>query len=353
MKNLKSLAFSIAVLLIAVLTGCKSMQLVDIDRENVLGPARVRQGQQIDPREITINGLYKDGSWKVVEVRQNQITFNSHTPGPQLVRVRVGGLSTNQEATFMTEVMALRSLTVASPPRVTLFKEGQEPDPAWPGLEIRGEWDQMGSHKIELNYLEITGHMKDQPGRQVVRVTYEGIQTTFDIDVRGMASLNILQPPTKVDYFQGDTLDLTGLTVRGVWGDGIPDETLTIVRSDVTGYNGNDVGVQRLTVSKNGRSANFDVEVMGLSSIVLEKPPTKTDYYVGEALDLTGIEVTGNYTGADPTKRRSVLIPIEQLSTSGFESNRTGRAQRVTVIVRGQTANFFINITEAPPQAPQ
>jgi len=343
MKNLKLLAISAVVLLIPVFIGCKSMQ-IDFMEENADGPKQVRQGQDINPKEITVWAMYKDGQRRTVSVTQGSITFNKHTPGPQTVKIRVQ----RQEVSFVTEVMALRSLTVASPPRVALFKEGQEPDRAWPGLEVRGEWDQMGSHKIELNYLEITGFMKDQPGKQVIRVTYEGIQTTFEVDVRSMASLNIIQLPKKLDYLQGDALDLTDLTVRGVWGDGIPPETLTITRDDVTGFNGNDVGIQRLTVSKNGRSANFDVEVMALTSIVLEKPPTKTDYFVGEALDLTGIEVTGNYTGRDPTKKRSVLIPIEQLTTSGYEPNRIGRQQRVTVIVRGQSANFFVNITEAP-----
>jgi len=344
MKNLKLLIISIVVLLIAILTGCKSMQ-IDYMEDNADGPKQVRQGQDINPREITVWAIYKDGSRKTVPIAQNNITFNKHTPGPQTVKIRVQ----NQEVSFVTEVMALRSLTITSQPRVLLFKEGQEPDPSWPGLEIRGEWDQMGSDRIALSYCEITGFMKDQPGPQTIKVSYEGQQTSFDVTVRSMASLNILQPPTKLDYFQGESLNLAGLVVRGVWGDGIPDETLTITRNDVAGFNGNTAGIQHLTITKNGRSANFDVEVMALSSIVLEKPPTKTDYYAGEALDLTGIEVTGNYTGADPTKRRSALIPIDQLTTSGYEPNRIGRQQRVTVIVRGISANFFVNITEAPP----
>jgi hypothetical protein len=114
-----------------------------------------------------------DGSQKVVSVSSGDINFNKNTPGPQLVEVRVGIL-TSQEVSFRTEVMALRSLIIASQPRATLFKIGQEPDPTWPGLEVRGEWDQMGSHKIELTSCEITGYMKDQPEKQSVKVTHEG-----------------------------------------------------------------------------------------------------------------------------------------------------------------------------------
>jgi hypothetical protein len=77
---------------------------------------------------------------------------------------------------------------------------------------------------------------------------------------------------------------------------------------------------------------------------VVDKPPTKTDYKVGEPLDLTGIMVYGNYTGANPNKKKTELIPVNQLTVSGYEPNRVGRQQKVTVTLRGQNANFFVNI---------
>jgi hypothetical protein len=344
MKNLVKL-FSIAVLAMAIVFGfadCASMKLISMETDTVDGPGQVRQGRSIDPKSITVWGIYKDGSRKVVNISASNINFNSHTPGPQTVKVRVGG----QEASFQTEVMALRSLAIASPPRITLFKQGQEEDSKWPGLEIRGEWDQMGSDKIALTSCEITGYMKDQPGKQTIRVSFEGITTTFDVDVRSMTSIQIAQAPTKLDYAQGDPLVLSGLKVVGVW-EGFPAEELSVTLNDITGFNENNTGIQHVTVTKNGKSASFDVEVMALTSIVLDKPPTKTDYKAGEPLDLTGIMVYGNYTGANPNKKKTELIPVDRLEVSGYEPNRVGRQQRVTVTVRGQVANFFVNIEEA------
>jgi hypothetical protein len=343
MRNIKLFAVLIIALVTGiVLAGCASMQLVSLETDTVDGPKQVRQGQDINPREVTVWGIYKDGSRKVVSVGTRDITFNKHTPGLQTVKVRVG-VFTSQEVSFQTEVMALRTLTVASQPRVALFKVGDEPDPTWPGLEIRGEWNQMGSDKINLASCEITGYIKEQSGKQTIKVTYEGITTTFDIDVRGMTSLQISQPPTKLDYFQGDALDLGGLRVMGVW-EGFPAEPLTITKDDVTGFNTNNVGIQHVTVTKNGKNAIFDVEVMALTSIELDKPPTKTSYKVGEPLDLTGILVYGNYTGANPNKKKRELIPEDQLTVSGYEANRIGTQQRVTVTVKGQNANFFVDV---------
>ena len=343
MKNLKFLTIgSIVLIVVMVLAGCASMQLSHLETDTVDGPRQVRQGQDIDPRLITVWGIYRDGSRRVVNVTSSDITFNKHTPGIQTVKVRVG-FFTSQEVSFETEVMALRSLTVASEPRVTLFKQGQDPDPAWPGLEIRGEWDSMGSHVVSLSDCEITGYMRDQAGRQTIRIVYEGLSTTFNIDVRSMTSLQIAQTPSKLNYIQGEPLDLDGLRVMGVW-EGFPTEELEITMSDITGFNPNNVGSQRISVTKNERSADFSIEVLALTSIVLEKPPTKTDYKVGEPLDLTGILVYGNYTGSDPTQRRTELIPEDQLEVQGYEPNRIGRQQRVTITVRNQVANFFVNI---------
>jgi hypothetical protein len=343
MKKLTFFAITGAALAIgAFLGGCASMRLDHLETDTVDGPKQVRQGQDIDPKLITIWGIYKDGSRKVVSVGSGSITFNKHSPGRQTVKVRVG-FFTSQEVSFETEVMALRSLSIASQPRTTLFKQGQDPDPAWPGLEVRGEWDKMGSAKIALGYCEITGYMKNQPGKQVIKVSYEGLTATFDVDIRSMTAIRITQTPAKLDYFQGDPLDLTGLKVVGVW-DGFPTEDLNVTWNDVTGFNANNAGIQHVTVTKNGKSAYFDVEVMALTSIVLDKPPSRTDYKAGEPLDLTGIIVYGNYTGANPNKKRTELIPVDQLVVDGYEPNRIGRQQKVTVTVKGQSANFFVNI---------
>jgi hypothetical protein len=331
-----------------IFTGCASMQLVSVETDTVDGPKQVRQGYDIIPREITVWGIFKDGSRKTVNISNTNITFDKNTPGTQTVKVRVSG----QEATFQTQVMPLRTLTVSSPPKTALFKVGQEPDATWPGLEIRGEWDQMGGEKIPLASCEITGYRKEQAGKQTIRVAYLGLTAAFDVDVRAMTSIVIAQAPTKIDYVQGETLNLAGLRVTGVW-EGFPAETLAVTASDVTGFNTNNVGIQHVTVTKNGKSAIFDVEVMALTSIEVDKPPTKTDYKMGEALDLTGIMVYGNYTGANPNKKKRELIPVSQLTTSGYEPNRIGKQQRVTVTVRGQNANFFVNIDLAPVVTPQ
>jgi hypothetical protein len=227
-----------------------------------------------------------------------------------------------------------------------LFKVGQEADRSWPGLEIQGVWDQMGSQRISVSSCDVTGYNKDQAGRQTIRVSYMGISATFNVDVRAMTSMRIAQPPTKVDYLQGESLNLAGLRVMGTW-EGFPEEQLNITASDITGFNADNTGIQRLTVTKNGRTATFNIDVWALTGITLDKPPDKTDYMLGEQLDLTGIIINANYTGSTADKRRTELVPLNQIIVSGYNPNTVGRQQRVLATVRGQSVYFFVNVNFA------
>jgi len=342
MKNFKLLVICALTLIIGILAGCASMTLVDLDWDAVQGPAQVRQGQNINPRDVVIYGIYKDGSRKLVGVSASDITFNKSTPGVQTVTVRVGFFN-QQAAQFTTEVMALRSLTVASPPRVALFKQGTEADPTWPGLEIRGEWDQMGSDKIDIAACQVTGYMKDQAGKQTIRITYEGLTTTFEVDVRSMASLQITNQAIKTEYLLGEPLDISGLRVVGTWGDGIPDEEFSITAADITGYNPIIAGQQTISITKNGRAATYAVQVLALTGLSIVEYPTKLDYKVGEELDLTGIVINGNYTGGSTNVSKQALVPIERISWRGFNSSLVGR-QTVTLYVEGAVANATTTI---------
>ena len=239
-----------------VLAGCASIDLVSLEK-TVEGPRQVRQGQDINPEDIMVWGIYGDAGRKQVNLNSSNIVFNKHTPGPQTVRIRVS----NKEVSFQTEVMPLCTLAVASQPSTITFRQGQEAPTTWPGLEIRGEWDSMGSDRIDFASCTFSGYNKDQSGRQAIMVSFEGATTAFNVEVRSLTSIKIAQPPLKLTYGPGESLNLTGLSVVGVW-EGLPEQEIAITTNDVTGFNAAMAGTQTLTVTKDGRTATFNVEVV-------------------------------------------------------------------------------------------
>jgi hypothetical protein len=75
-----------------------------------------------------------------------------------------------------------------------------------------------------------------------------------------------------------------------------------------------------------------------LQSIAITSPPTKTVYTVGEALDISGIKVTGTYSGGT-TKTETVSLS----NISGYNKDATGE-QTLTVTVGGKTATFTVTV---------
>jgi len=304
---------------VLLLASCASMTLTGVDPSHpVTGPSRVRQGAEIDPNTVTIWAQYKDGSVK--EERSKTIIFDSHIPGKQTVKVQIGLVNTFM-GTFETEVMALRTLTVSSMPRKVVYKQGEELDTA--GLQIWGEWDQMGGSTVDLKLCEITGYNPNDAGNQAVKVVYENIQTTFDVTVVSMAGIQIVNTPEKYEYFKGEPLDLKGLQVVGKWGDFFPDEKLTVSMDNITGYNPSNGGIQHVTVTVNGMSAVFDVEVLQLVRLEIRRDPTHAmDYKPGEALDLTGITVWAQFAGSDAAKTKEILYENpDDFIVKGYDPN--------------------------------
>ena len=238
-------------------------------------------------------------------------------------------------------LVSLETDTVEGPSQV---RQGQDIDPV--SITIWGNYKDNSRKLVTVRASNITFD-KNTPGTQTVRVRIGSHEASFQTEVKALLSLTIASPPTKVDYLQGESLDIAGLRVMGEW-EGFPQEEVRVIASNVSGFTVNTTGVRRLTVTILGKSATFDVDVWALTGIALDKPPNKTDYAVGDRLDLTGIVVNGNYAGSTASKRRTVTVPVNQLSTSGFNSNAAARQQRVTVTVGGQSANFFVNIEASP-----
>jgi hypothetical protein len=322
MKRFKSLIITgVALVILAVLAGCASMQIVGLE-ETATGPKQVRQYRDIDPKDITVNGTYKDGSTKRVSLSRSDFTFDSSKAGTQTVTIKKSGFT----ASFQTEVMALTRITVVSQPQA--LKLGNSYNLTnMPGLEIQAEWDQMGSEKIFAIDCEYTGLDMNRSGSQNVAITYKGMQTTFNVNVVAMESMRIASNPSKVTYTQGDPLVLTGLKVMGTWT-GLPEEEISITAADITGYNANTVGRQTLTVTKNGKTATFTVDVASNPHLALNGSwANGTNVYTfnnGNWEQVMGSTVFGK--GTYTISGSNIIIQIAQM-TSVFNGERSLRTK--------------------------
>lgn len=76
-----------------------------------------------------------------------------------------------------------------------------------------------------------------------------------------------------------------------------------------------------------------------LSSIAITNPPNKLSYTVGDALDITGLVVTGTYSDGS-TKVESITAA----NVTGFDSSVPVNSEILTITAGGKTTTYTVNI---------
>jgi len=84
-----------------------------------------------------------------------------------------------------------------------------------------------------------------------------------------------------------------------------------------------------------------------LQTIAITYPADKLSYFVGESLDLTGLEVTGTYSDVS-TK----VETITEANITGFDSSVGVTGQILTITFGGKTVTYAINVLAANQTAP-
>ena len=163
-------------------------------------------------------------------------------------------------------------------------------------------------------------------------------------------SISVTTMPSKTSYKAGETLDLTGIAVKAEMSDGTTkDITSECTFSPASGtvlYE----DVKSVSVAWNSGDITYSTSLginvtRVLSSISITANPSKTEYYKGESLDLTGIAVTATYTSG---RTEDVTSSITSSPVSGTSLTEFG-SQTVTVSYAEngvtKTATFTISVS--------
>ena len=236
--------------------------------------------------------------------------------------------------------VTLSSITVAIKPSKTNYYVGNTLDTT--GLTLKAVYND-GSEKTISNGFTCTPTKLENAGTQTITVSYAGKSATFTVNVQkiSVSGISIVSKPTKQDYYEGDTLDTTGLTLKATYNDG----------SEKTISNGftctptklENSGTQTITVNYADKSATFTVSVqkINISSISIASKPNKLDYYEGDTLDTTGLTLKVAYNdGSEKTISSDFTCTPMNLEKIG--------TQTVTVNYAGKTTSFDVKVSEKP-----
>ncbi|WP_317437226.1 bacterial Ig-like domain-containing protein, partial [Thomasclavelia spiroformis] len=293
-----------------------------------------------------------DGSPQLVATTTKpEYTINNITKddaGKYFVIYRVKGdlyrniLITPYKTVTVKEPLALDHLEVTS--TKTKYVIGQDFDPE--SLDITAYYNDDSSKKLNYNDVTITGFDSSSLGEKTITVTYKEdnkiVSTTFKIEIVEKEVKDVvLTPPTKVKYVEGQSLDLTGGKVIVSYNDDT-SEKIDLTSDMVSGYDKDHLGKQTITVTYQGKTATFEVEVIKkeATKIELVTPPDKVEYIRGQKLNLEGARIKVTYNDGD-TK----LIDVTEKMCSGFDSSSLGQ-KTVTITYENKIVSFTVNVVE-------
>ena len=273
-------------------------------------------GDTIDLTGGVIQVTYDDNSTEYVDMIDPSVSIATGSPADvnnPIVKLDYKG----QETSFnITVTDPIQSLLVATPMTQGEYDHGDTLNFA--GLTLSavtksGSTTTISSTTPGLTISETTANINspnftktsgssdvEVRGTQVIKFTYDGktVQQTIIVNDK-IASINVVTQPNKTVFKYGETLDITGATVKVTLESGdttninLPDGSATVSAFDNTQTGSK----QNLTVTINDKTApeTIDVEAYNYVKETTLTEPTKVDYKYNEDLDVTGGRIKVNW----------------------------------------------------------
>ncbi len=240
------------------------------------------------------------------------------------------------------EPLALERLDITS--TKTKYVLGQNFD--LESLDITAYYNDDSSKKLNYNDVTITGFDSSSLGEKTITVTYkEGDKTVsaiFKIEIIEKEVKDIvLTPPTKTKYIEGQALDLTGGKVKVFYNNETSKE-IDLTNEMVSGYDASVVGKQTITVTYQGKTATFDVNVIEkvITKIEMNSLPDKVNYLVDQKFEIDGAAIKVYYNDGSEE-----IVNVDSDMFNMPDMSKIGN-QTITVNYRGMTTNFEILIKD-------
>lgn len=327
--------------------------------------------KELDTAGMKVDAVYSSGVRRDVTSLAEISGFDSSAAGKVTVTVSYTEKEVTKTADFDVQISeavvenpTLSKIEVSKLPDKTEYQKDEPED--MKGLEVTAYYEDGSRKVLENSDYTVTGFDSSKAGEVELTVTYTENEvtktTTFEMTVKEvlppekeLTGLRIAKNPDKTEYTVGETLDLTGLQVMAVYSDNSEVDVTADV--EVTGFDSTQPGPRTITLKYNEKETVFMVTVKkaeqpeeGAIKELLVTAPKKTEYEVGEALDLTGMKVTAVYE--DGTQKDVTNLVI----VTGYDSSKAGDVT-VTVSYKDVQTVFTVKVKEktsnTKPSTPQ
>ena len=297
-----------------------------------------KYGEELDVTGGEINVIRSSGVTTVAITKSMVSGYNPEILGNQELTVTYEG----KQAKYTVNVQDYIKDIVIVKPNKLIYKLNETKDLTGGQVQaIMASGTATSPVAMTDSQVVVTGYNTTSVGVKTITVQYKEFIKTFDITVEDNLSGMIIKTlPTKSDYKYGESLDLTGGTIEVTKESGAK-EIINMTSSMVSGYNSKTIGNQILTVTYEGITQQFSVNVKDYITKLKVIPPTKTKYEYGEDIDLTG----GKVSLVTASGKIKETVDLTAAMISGFESKKEG-TQNINVSYKGFNSSFNVNVKD-------
>ena len=297
-----------------------------------------KYGEELDVTGGEINVIRSSGVTTVAITKSMVSGYNPENLGNQELTVTYEG----KQAKYTVDVQDFIKDIVMVKPNKLIYKLNETKDLTGGQVQaIMASGTATSPVAMTDSQVVVTGYDTTSVGVKTITVQYKGFTKNFGITVEDNLSGMIIKTlPTKLDYKYGESLDLTGGTIEITKESGVK-EIINMTPSMVSGYNSKKIGNQTLTVTYEGITQQFSVNVKDYISKIKVIPPTKTKYRYGEDIDLT----EGKVSLVTASGKIEETVDLTASMISGFESKKEG-TQTIKVSYKGFESSFNVNVKD-------
>ncbi|MBQ4030246.1 MAG: bacterial Ig-like domain-containing protein [Bacilli bacterium] len=254
-------------------------------------------GDSLDTSGLSIQATYNNGSTQIVSSGLTTNPNNGSTldsPGSKTIEVSYSNKTTSYTITVANTGEPLLSLK--SKPTKIKYKKGEKLNLS--GLKLDYTDASGVTNTITEGYTSSIANntVLNEIGSHIITITYQGLSVNFSISVYKLNSFTITGN-YKTKYLVGDNISYDGLILNLSYSDGSTGTIESGYETSVpSGTELTKAGSQTITVTYEGISKSFDINVIDVSNISVKDGTIKLTYNKGDKLDLSKLVILVKYS---------------------------------------------------------
>ena len=180
---------------------------------------------------------------------------------------------------------------------------------------------------LTASEVTITGIDTSTAGEKTFTIKYQDYSIDVDYVVKevDVASISVDTTNMTKEYFVGETFSTEGIVVTALYNNG-EMEIITLDEVDFSTVDTETAGTKTLTITYAGKTATVDIVVKAveLEDIFVISADMKTEYFVGETVDTTGLIIKAVYNNGS-----QITLEHNEVEFSAIDMTTAGTTQLV------------------------